>query len=737
MLPHQAFRDRHSQPTVVAARHLEEHVPIITAIATDKVMKWDNGPDYDKQAYKTISRSGFQNDDYKWLVQLACLFAEFLMRTKRLQLDDAIDEGCSKAADFLLAQILHRNLKSFKILPANVAEMTTNLLRALPQLSIDFNLSLSGGINNQGIDMTDMNQLVNVNTPNGVMTMPYGQAIQLGLAAPPQMQPQFQTAPVPGQHYNQQMGYQQQLTPAQVQEYKWQQLQAMRQNQGQQMPAANMMGQQAGGTMMPINYNQNTQTNMGSTTNGGVGQPIMPQEQQSNVQMPPGQNQGGTPIVTKTTSSVDAWYQTNPNVDSASVESTVEQARPNVIPAATAGWVESLIPTATGYLYPYNFPTRVDMNSGLDMDQATMYPVMFDSTVSKGMWVINKHKDVVNFTVQELKAMEYDKHDVAQYFSAQRNADAKIDKKRTMKLLADVQKKAYIAERLDTIEPMYDEEGTVVPANDKVYRFGDPIEIPKLLIGENTTYDYSLRLLRVEGLGDEMHEAMEDAVVNYEHQYLQPVVIGEPFATIALKLKKARFYKDILDVLEELHEHEGLVYAWQYINRTATEYINKLLAYRFRLSVEIQSFYLDYDELVDHLDENYGISALFTSSAQELISSALYPYSADDEVFDETWKDGVCVAFGILSDVTILPILSDEINLPVPVPEDANASELKMRSSALVSNRSYPELFRAIKHRVSNADPRASRIAFGTKDGEFFFVQKTSNETSFIITRTP
>lgn len=734
MLPHQAHGDRHSQPVVVAAKHLEKHVPYITAYVTDKVLKWADGPDYDKQAYKTISHNGFQNDDYKLLVQLACLCIEHIMRTEYSQLDDAINAGCSKAADFLLAIILHRNLKSFKILPANVAELTTNLLRALPQLSLELGLSISAGIDNQGVNMSDMNQLIQVNTANGPMTMPLGQAIQLGLVVQ-QQQPQYQTGPVPGQMYGQPQ-YSQQLTPDQLNNIKWQQLQAQRQQQQMyNQPAANMMGQQAAGTMMPVAY-QNSQPQMNTnnqvSANAGVGQPIMPQNDW--VQGSPGQNNGPA-VVTKSTSSADAWYESNSGVDKVVTETTLEQARPSVVKQTTDN-NNNLIPTNTGFLYPYVFPSRVD-ETPVNMEQALMYPMMFDSEVGKGMWVINKHREIIGFTIKELPAMEYDNHDVAQYFSPQRDGSAKIDKRRTLKILADVQKKAYIAEKLDTIEPILDEEGNVTPASPNTYRFGDPIEIPKLLIGENTTYDYSLRLLRVEGLGDEVHEAMADAVVNYEHQYLQPVVIGEPYASIALKLKKARTYTDVLNVLEELDEHEGIEYAWQYINRTATEFVNNLLRFRFKLTIEIQSFYLDYDELVDYLEENHGVSAIFSATAQELIASSLYPYSSDDEVFDDTWKDGVSVAFGILSDVTILPIISDEINLPVPVPEDADAVELKSRLTAVVSSKSYPELYRAIKHRVTNADPRASRIAFGTKDGEFFFVHKSTGESSYIITRTP
>lgn len=740
MLPHQAFGDRHSQPAVNTSRNLEEHVPIITAYVTDRVLKWNDGPDYDKQAYKIISRNGFQNDDYKWLVQLACLYIELLMRTQYAQLDDAITAGCAKAADFILAQLLHRTLKSFNILPANVAELTTTLLRELPVLAVDLGISISAGIDNQGIDMTDPNQIVNVNTPNGVMTMTVAQAVSLGLMAPPQMQvmhqPQFQTGPAGGQQYHQPQ-YQPQLTPQQIQEYKWQQLQAGRQQQAQQqafqqnqMPAANMMGQQAAGTMMDpyqqYNNQQNNQ-NLNNGGNGGAGQAIVPP---SGTPIVPN---GAGPNVTRSTSSTDTWYEAGTGTDSTSVESTVAQTRAVPEPTVTS---DVLIPTTNGYLYPYTYPSEVVENPEINLEQFVLFPMVYDADTHRGLWVLNKHKEVVGFTIKELVGMDYDKHNVAQYFAAQRSHDSVIDKKRTLKLLADVQKKAYIAEKLEIIEPMYDEEGNVVPSKDaNVYKFGDPIEIPKLLIGENTTYDYSLRLLRVEGLGQDIHEAMDEAVINYEHQYLQPVVIGEPYASIAMKLKSARTYVDIMRVLDELLECDGIEYTWQYINRTVTEFINNMLQFRFKTTITIQSFYIDYGDLVDYMDESYGNSTMFNATAQELIGSALYPYSKDDEVFDSTWNDGVTVGFGILSDVTILPIVSDEIHIPIPVPD--GDTEVNTRQAAVVSSKSYPELYSAIKHRVLNADARASRIVFGTKDGEFFFVHKSIGDSSYVITRTP
>lgn len=749
MLPHQAFRDEHSQPVVLTAKYLYEEIPIITAQVTKELMFWDTGPDYDRAAYKYLSRNGFQNEDYKWTVQMACLYTEYLIRTKRATIRDAVVTASAKATDFALAMYHHHNLKSFKVMPSNIEQKMYNLLKELPEFSKQIGLSIVDSEYNKGaLKMSNMNTLINVQTPNGIVSMTVQQALASGVQLPPQLlqqmqmqvpqqqyvtgQPQFQQQQYQGQQYQGQQYVQGGgLTPAQIQEQKWQVLNATRQaqqmtnqyNQQQQQPAANMMGQMAAGNVMGTyqQYNQQQQMQMPGApadTNAGVGgtlstgttAPVQP------------------PTVTKATTTPSQWWGSD------------VPEEPQVEPPVAQVIVESVVleQTATGYLYPYSYPTRVDMNSGLDLEQASMYPVVFDSDIYSGYWMLNRNKLVIGFTVKENDVMDYDKHDVAQYFSRQRKAASTIDKKKTIKLLADVQKKAFIAQRLDEIEPETEVEGNVTPAED-AYVFGDPIEIPRLMLGETTTYDYCIRLLMVDELSEQMQDAIQLSVVNYEHQYMQPLVLGHPYAETLLDLKKSKRYSDILEIMDGLADLDSAEYCWQYINRTTTEFINKLLKYRYKLTIEIQSFYLDYEDLVEYLDDNHGFATAFNETAVELLQSALYPYSKDDEVFDETWSDTdtSTVSFGILSDVTILPILSDEINIPVPVPTDADTAELKLRHTAVVTNKSYPELYRAIKHRVTNADPRASRIAFGTKDGEFFFVQKTLKDTAYIITRQP
>lgn len=748
MLPHQAYRDEHSQPVVLTAKYLHEEIPIITAQVTKELLYWDTGPDYDRAAFKSISRNGFQNEDYKWAVQMACLYTEYLIRTHRSMLTDAIVTASAKAADFALAVYHHNNLKSFKVMPSNIEQKMYNLLKELPEFSKRIGLTIIDSEHNKGaLKMTNMNTLIQVQTQNGPITMTVQQALQSGVQLPPQMmqqlqptqqyvtgQPQFQGQqyqgqPYQGQQYIQNGG----LTPAQIQEQKWQVLNAQRQAQqmasqyGNQtmQPAANMMGQQAAGHVMGSYQQYNQQQSQmqvpgaPADANSGVGGTISVGTNEP--------TQNAAPVVTRTTTPTANWWGED-------TPSSQPQAQAPVAPVVTS----LLEPTTTGYSYPYSFPTRISTNDEVDLEQAARFPVVYDSELYSGYWLLNRNKNVIGFTVKEKEVMDYDKHDVAQYFSRQRTDKVTIDKQKTIKLLADVQKKAFIAQRLDEIEPESEVEGNVTPAKE-AYKFGDPIEIPRLMIGETTTYDYCIRLLMIDNISDEMRDAMQSSVVNYEHQYMQPFVLGQPFSNTLLDLKKSKRYSDILEVMDGLAELEGVEYCWQYINRTTTEYINKLLKYRYKLTIEIQSFYLDYEDLVEYLDTNHGFATAFNETAQELLQSALYPYSREDEVFDATWEDTdeISVSFGILSDVTILPILSDEINIPVPVPTDADTTELKLRQTAVVSNMSYPELYRAIRHRVTNADPRASRIVFGTKDGEFFFVQKSMKDTAYIITRQP
>ena len=188
-------------------------------------------------------------------------------------------------------------------------------------------------------------------------------------------------------------------------------------------------------------------------------------------------------------------------------------------------------------------------------------------------------------------------------------------------------------------------------------------------------------------------------------------------------------------------EEDLPLYQWKYFNDTATRFINDVLQYRLNLDVVIGSFNIDIDELIAYLYKEHSVRNDFTLFVRELCSTWLFPMNLDqDDVKhfvdaidlgedDEVPEADSTVTFVTLTDVTSLPIESSSIYLPVP----NNPHDDEAPVACVVTEESFPELFRAVHDRMTNANIRASQVVFVTRDNVVMYVKKTNSTAAYVL----
>lgn len=183
---------------------------------------------------------------------------------------------------------------------------------------------------------------------------------------------------------------------------------------------------------------------------------------------------------------------------------------------------------------------------------------------------------------------------------------------------------------------------------------------------------------------------------------------------------------------------------WKLLNDIITNFVNDVLAYRLNVDIVIQSFNVDIEELIGVLHKEHGIRNDFVKTLRELTGTALFPINADHEDYiqyidlpeigeDDEFDANDFIIFTTLSDVTVLPMESSSIYIPLPEKDDEWLEAAPV--ACIVTWESYTELYNAIHDRMTNKNIRASQVVFVTADGVNLYIKKTSSDDAYVVSR--
>lgn len=324
--------------------------------------------------------------------------------------------------------------------------------------------------------------------------------------------------------------------------------------------------------------------------------------------------------------------------------------------------------------------------------------------------------------------MNKEQHDYRRFFNVQTLRDniEKVDYTKAIEAFANAQNQEKIDECIERLEAASDavKENGVLQISDIT------LQSPKLVKGEVLYDDYVSRAnILVDELVDDKAE-VSNCSTRFVHVNLSDTLVSNEFVKVARKLNSCSSWKEIVDVVNTLDEFEGSGVP-KLLNERATNYVNNKLISMFGIyptQFYMESFVMDILDVQEEM-ESLGHGEAFNVLAAKLATSLLYCFDTTSNVFKEiigdATEDGeeIFATFGIVRDVTVLPISSNYILL--------NGEKKR----AVVTEGAAPQLYGLIKKTIESAHPRASEVLIVTSDNRVMYVTKTANSNSFAVTQ--
>ena len=744
-------------PPITYREVMQTHVEDIVYELTVEIMSWESSAfEPKKEFYETLIKKGFQNETFTKLCQLAVDYCDYLIFGLNNQEHKVVSVGVRKAIELHLAQLIKNNGQLSALLPG-ARNHYLALLKEYPELKRKIEEHLSKYGNNHGAKtmsnyiqpgvpfqdqatgmwyvLTPQGQYVPTHPPQQDLTHQWDalqQRRQMRQYVQPQTnyyapQPQTQGYP-PQQHTqwgpnpNQPMAHQApQLGPV-----------TARHMSPAAAPQHNSYAaySQANTQQEPAGFGPYRGENKSIAPQNPVNNPAASAAQR-HLDFPP-------PSTTGTVAAVNTVPDT-PEVTTNAVPEPVQEPSKS-----------RLIKTPSGYECEY-----FDARSGLD-DIMVGPPIIFDPKLRKGVYLLDSEKRVKGFKLVPygVDEMDYEKHETAQFFLPIREEANAPNKKKTAAILADIQRKMFVKEALLNVDQSV--EGNVTGTTEG-YDLTTPVIMTEPLVS-NTRPELYVQYF----LSNHPEMSIDRRVLNFEHiSRTHTLLTGEP-AKEALKLRKCKDWDELKEIMNKLLDNGWPIDQWKLCNTVITDFINDVLAYRLGLDqLEITSFDTDIEELIKLLHNKYEIRNEFKKTVEELCRTSMYPHTLDkdaayafievnqyeteedpakvkeveanDEDGLDAQEDELMVTFSQLSDVTILPIESSSIYLPIPEKDEEWKNELPKAST--VTRESFPELYDAILDRVKSANYRTSNVVFLTRDSEVMYIKKTSSDEAFVISR--
>lgn len=721
-------------PPVARRLQMDGYLEDIATHLTMTIMEWKKAGPYKRQAYEILIKNGFNNQEFFDITQEACDYCDYLIYHKYEKPDRCIPIGCEKLLELHIALMIKSTGQLNAELPG-VQNYYKSRIQEYPELMRNVREYLLNYGNNLGEEKMNNGQPFYDNAGNYVQ---YNQFGQLVYAQPP-LTAEQQHALTMQRRTNSQF---QQAAPQQypVQQNNWGVNPAPGYVQQQQAPMANSMQQQLPnqyvaplppGNNAYSGYNNNP--NAVNPNNGSGLGPITPHNPPSNRQHP-----GASSTQRHTDLPAPAPQGSAPPVAPAPMPGFAPKAIPEAPaePAKPVNPLLQLVDTHSGYECTYSYGQ--ENLTGL----LALYPILFDVNLQKGIFELDSNKKITNFKLVGYKEneMDYKTHETAQFFNITRAGADTPDKRETRAMLANIQRKLFVEEKLAEVE--HDKlEGNVV-ANEELDDLSNPLIITKTLQSAFGETDFINCLFQAQP-DDKSLARVKNRVVNFDHMCWNGVDYSGAAGEVVSQIRTVKTWLGLNDILNSLVDVGQPLQHWHSLNTIITDYVNDVLLYQLNIGFTIDSFNVDIDELIKYLLEAHDIRSEFTATLQGLIATSLFPVNGFNEDYhnyitlpelgedDEAHDAENLIIFTTLTDVTVLPIESSSLYLPIP--QDKALVIKPDITTVIVTWESYPELFNAIHDRMENKHSRTSHVVFVTADGVNMYIKKTATKNAYIL----
>lgn len=323
--------------------------------------------------------------------------------------------------------------------------------------------------------------------------------------------------------------------------------------------------------------------------------------------------------------------------------------------------------------------------------------------------------------------VNYELHNNKRFFDPMLESDfrSKVDGRKAIEAFSQAQVQHKVADLVRRLE----EEANLIKEGEAQVLTDMTIHLNNIVEGSLMYDDYQVigQAMAASELPEEL-ESGKNVSIRYTHACISPVTYSGEAAKKLKKLINLTDYQSIVEFLGELDKDDELASLATTLNNRATYYVNNILLAVFnigRTEFYMESFVTDVMDVVEEMGKR-GLGDKFNKFAARLVQTILYAYDNNSNLFKqligEDSEEGVeRVAFGLVRDVTTLPIRSSEIVL------------YNENKRAVVTEDSHPSLFKLISTTVNSLHPRTAEIVFVTLDNRQMYIYPTTTPNAYAV----
>lgn len=354
-----------------------------------------------------------------------------------------------------------------------------------------------------------------------------------------------------------------------------------------------------------------------------------------------------------------------------------------------------------------------------------------------GHYIVDDEGKIVDFFSRPVNKKEEDMdinlHDDTRFFTPMTTRDVK--NKMDEQSLLDTFAKLQVEQKVEQVIQEIEEMGDVLDVDDDVLVVDKTVIFEEQVNGNVLGDDYyTIAYNRLREETDGIKYKAENLAFRYVHAHMYPWTLkGKDLAT-AKSMRYKEDYEGILETLNQLSEDDAFPASWfNLLNDTATKYVNNVIKTRYPLddneTFYIKSFCLDIESAIDEM-KLFGYENDFRSTARKLAQTLLYSWLKGNTVYDNYFgedddsdsTDGSSASFGILRDITIVPLHSRDIPL------------YTQKSKCLLTEHGFKPLWEIAKDRVENKNTNVSEIVIVTSDNRHMYINETTTPGIYMLT---
>lgn len=367
-------------------------------------------------------------------------------------------------------------------------------------------------------------------------------------------------------------------------------------------------------------------------------------------------------------------------------------------------------------------------------------PMLYPKVSCDGYYVVDASGTIIDFFSRPRNEKEndvdYALHDDSKFFAplTSRDVNIKADDTKMLETFAKLQVEQKVEEVIESIESQADvlKAGEMAMVVDKTIAFDD--QVNGNLLGDDY-YTIGYNKLRASMEGREYRA--KNLAFRYAHVHLYQWHVEDSSLPLVKRLRYKDSYVDILSTLNTLSEQESFPDAWfTRINDAATRYVNRVIKNRYPLSesetFSIKSFCLDIESAIEEMDA-LGYGDDFNHTAKQLAQTLLFTWLDTSIIYQDYFNVGEsddkddsneisAASFGIVRDVTIIPLHSREIPLYV------------QKNECLLTEHGFKALWDIAKDRIENKNTNVAEVLIVTSDNRHMYISETVTDGIYLIT---